>query len=99
MNEEIDPIREALHDKEQAEREAEESRLDYVGARAHAPLEYSATVIGASLHVTSAALAYAEAANKAHIATEHYEDLVVEDALSTQDATVLGVAAVASCVV
>jgi hypothetical protein len=79
-------IREALHDKERTESEAEYSRKDYLEARrTSAPSDFA-----------TAAMIYAEAANKAHLAAERYEELVIEDALSTRDATVLGVAAVAS---
>ncbi len=70
-------IRNALYEKEHDEREAEYSRQDYLKARATA---------GADV-VAVAALVYAEAANKAHLAAERYEELVV-DSMSAQGATV-----------
>jgi hypothetical protein len=74
MNE--DAIGQALHAKEETERQAEEARQQYVETYTTAPIAVWA----------SAALAYAESANKAHVAAEHYEELAI-NSMSTPGAT------------
>jgi hypothetical protein len=61
----VDPIRLALHAKEEAEREAERRRLDFRYAEDQT-------------RKVEAAILYAQAADNAAMLAERYEDMVLE---------------------